>query len=114
MKVAEVKVDPGTLPVTGFMVPVGFFGSIRAAAGESGGEINIRPGATVYDLMQTISDTYGKKMSDELLDSKAPSGLREDIMITVNEATINHINASGTLINAGDNVALYPMFLGGG
>ena len=111
---AEAKVDPGVLPVADFKVPVKLFGSIRAAAGESGCEISILPGATVYDLMKAISGIYGEKMSDELLDSKASTGLREDLMITVNEATINHKNASAVAIKAGDNVALYPMFLGGG
>ena len=108
MEVGRTLADPNK------KVLLRFFGSIRAAAGKSNDELSIPSDTTVYGLIITVSDIYGVKMRDELLDEKSPDGLRDDLMITVNDAIINHEKGAGTRINQGDNVALYPMFPGGG
>ena len=95
-------------------IHVRFFGSIRVSAGNNSEDIDFIPDTTVYGLMGLLSDIYGKALRDELLDEKGSGGLREDLMVTLNEAIINHEKAAEVVINQGDIVALYPTFLGGG
>ena len=91
-----------------------FFGSIRVAAQKISEEWEHIPGTTVYSLMQALSGAFGQSMRDELLDDNAPGGLREDLMVTVNEAIISKKDAGVIMVDAGDSVSLFPMFPGGG
>jgi len=91
-----------------------FFGSIREAAGRSDDGLRLIPGTTLYSFLQTVSDVFGREMHDELFDMKAPDRLRDDLMITVNEAIINHAKAGEIILHPGDVVALFPIFPGGG
>jgi molybdopterin converting factor small subunit len=95
-------------------IHIRFFGSIRVSANKTSDDIDFIPDITVYGLMRLLSDIYGKALHDELLDEKGSGGLREDLMVTLNEAIINHEKAAEVEINQGDIVALYPTFLGGG
>jgi len=96
------------------MTRIRYFGSIREAAGKIDEELNPLPNATVYSLLQAVSNTYGDKMRDELFDYRVPGVFRDDLMISVNEAVINHARAAETEVRPGDVVALFPIFPGGG
>jgi molybdopterin converting factor small subunit len=95
-------------------IHIRFFGSIRVSANMISDDIVFIPDTTVYGLMLLLSDIYGKALHDELLDEKGSGGLRDDLMVTLNEAIINHEKAAEVVISPGDIVALYPTFLGGG
>ena len=91
-----------------------YFGTIREAAGKSDEEWSLFPDSTVYNLLQAVSDVYGDKMRDELFDIKVPGVLRDDLMVSVNEAVVNNVKAVETAVRPGDVVALFPIFPGGG
>ena len=95
-------------------IHIRFFGSIRVSANMISDDIDFIPDTNVYGLMRLLSDIYGKGMHDELLDENGSGGLRDDLMVTLNEVIINHEKAVEVIINKGDIVALYPTFLGGG
>jgi len=111
---AELTSSPATPAKSVPGIHLKFFGSIRVAAQKIGEEREHIPGTTVYSLMQALSVAFGQSMRDELLDENAPGGLREDLMVTVNEAIISKKDAGITMIGAGDVVSLFPMFPGGG
>ena len=95
-------------------IKVQFFGPIREAAKKSGDDLDFSPNINVYSLLRTISGVYGERVHAELLDERSPSGLRDDLIITLNAAVVNHESAAGTGINPGDAVSLFQTFPGGG
>ena len=95
-------------------VRVQFFGPIREAAKMSSDEFILLPETSVSDLIKTISEKYDEAVYAELLDKKALCGLRDDLMITLNELIIDHERASETIIHKGDVVSLFQTFPGGG
>jgi molybdopterin converting factor small subunit len=95
-------------------VRIRFFGPIREAAKSSGDELDFLPDTSVYGLMQKLSGIYGEDVHAELLDEKSPNGLRDDLMITLNESIIDHALAADTKIDPGCIVALFQTFPGGG
>jgi len=111
---AELTSSPVTPAQSGSGIHLRFFGSIRVAAQKISEEREHIPGTTVYSLMQELSGAFGQIMRDELLDDNAPGGLREDLMVTVNESIVSKNDAGTIMIDAGDVVSLFPMFPGGG
>ena len=103
-----------TLAATPQKIHIRFFGAIRVVASKTETEIDFIPDTTVSELLRLLSDKYGSVLRDELFDEKGSNGLRDDLMITVNDAIINHEKASETEIKPGDAIALYPTFPGGG
>jgi len=99
-----------TVPV----IQIRFFGSIRVVVNTTKDELGYSPDTTVSGLLRLLSDKYGEELRGELLDEKGSGGLRDDLMITLNDVIINHEKASETEIGPGDIVALYPTFPGGG
>ena len=95
-------------------IQVRFFGPIREAAKKSGDDLDFLPGMSVYDLLLALSGIYGESVRAELLYENAPGGLRDDLIITQNEAIIDHARASDAGIEVGDVVALFQTFPGGG
>jgi len=95
-------------------VRVKYFASIREAAGNTEESHDLISGSVVHDLLNKVAILYGDKMRGEIFDGKAVNGLRDDIMITLNEAIINHIKTTETTLDHGDVLALFPIFPGGG
>jgi len=93
---------------------VKYFGSIMEFAGKSEESFDLISGSVVYDLLYRVSDIYGARMHGEIFDAKNVNGLRDDMMLTLNEAVLNHSKASETVLKSGDEVALFPIFPGGG
>jgi len=95
-------------------VHVKYFANIREVAGISNDSLDLVSGSTVYDLLYMITELYGDEMGEEIFDNKNASGLRDDMMLTINEAIINHMKSAETMLKPGDVVALFPIFPGGG
>jgi len=110
--VVEIKAGPIITALTETMVKIRFFGSIRVAVEKSSDDLDLFPDTTVYGLLRELSDIYGEDLHSELFDDSG--GLREDLMVTVNEAIVSHENAGEIRLNPGDTVALFPTFPGGG
>jgi len=111
---ADQLYTSATLPETTPRIQVRFFGSITAVVKNNHDSLDYSPDTTVSGLLRLLSDKHGAELRDELLDAGCAGGLRDDLMITVNDAIINHEKASEVILNAGDVVALYPTFPGGG
>lgn len=95
-------------------IQVRFFGSIGAVVNKTNFELDYGPDTTVSGLLRLLSEMHGEELRDELFDERGAGGLRDDLMVTVNDAIINHGKASETEIKPGDVVALLPTLLGGG
>ena len=95
-------------------IQIRFFGAIRVVAGKIDDELDHIPDTTVSGLLGLLSEKYGKALRDELFLDNGSGGLRDDLMITVNEAIINHEKASQIEVNRGDIISLFPTFPGGG
>jgi len=95
-------------------VLVKYFGAIREFAGKSDESVDLISGSVVHDLLCRISDIYGEKMRTEIFDAKNVNGLRDDLMVTLNQTILNHSQSSRTVLKSGDTVALFPIFPGGG
>ena len=94
-------------------IEVKYFGAIREAAGKTVECLKNAP-ATVPELLCMLYDAHGSELRDQLFDKKNISGLRDDLMITVNSAIVNHETAAEIKFKPGDVVALFPIFPGGG
>jgi len=112
--VADLIDVSATLAETIPKIQVRFFGAIRVVVKRVDDVLDYIPDTTVTGLLYLLSDKYGKALRDELLDEKGAGGLRDDLMITVNDAIINHEKASETVLKPGDIIAVYPTFPGGG
>ena len=95
-------------------IQIRFFGSISAVVNRTKDEINYSPDITVSGLLCLLSEKHGEDLSNELFDEKGSGGLRDDLMITVNEAIIKHEKTLETVIKPGDIVALFQTLPGGG
>ena len=111
--VAEQKHDSGPISAGAPKIEVKYYGSIRESAGMPCERIDCAP-TTVTELLGLLSDAHGLGLREQLLDGSAAGGLRDDLMVTVNEAIMNHDAAANAVINPGDVVALFPTFPGGG
>ena len=99
---------------TGSTIHIQFFGSIRDAAAKVCDDMDLAAGTSVSALMQMLPAHYAPALRDELLDDSVPDGLRDDLMVTVNQAIVNHGQAGETILQPGDTVALFQTFPGGG
>jgi len=104
--------DPIIAALTETMVKIRFFGSIRVAAKKHSDDLGLTSDTTVHGLLRELSDIYGEDLRAELFDVSGE--LRDDLMVTVNDAIINHKNAAEIKLNPGNAVALLPTFPGGG
>ena len=103
-----------TLTETIPKIHIRFFGSITAIVKKNNDDLDYSPDTTVSGLLCQLSEKHGKELQDELFDEKGEGGLRDDLMITVNDAIINHEKAYEIEMKPGDVIALYPTFPGGG
>ena len=97
----------------GINVTVRLFGSIRAAAGTDGGEIQGPVDWVAYELLRLLSDTYGDEFRCEVF-QQAGDGLRDDLTVSVNGVIMEHAKLKGLRLLDGAVVALLPTFSGGG
>jgi len=95
-------------------VRIRLFGVIAEAAGRKEDEVEILPGTTVHGLLQRLAKTYGESFRSEVLDENNTGGLRDDVMLTVNGAIIDHKDINDMIVTSDANVALFSVFPGGG
>jgi len=94
-------------------VTVRFFGSIRAAAGTAGEEIEIPSCCVAYELLRLLSDIYGTEFRDEIF-LQSGDGLRDDLTVSVDGVITEHTKLGNLKLPDGAVVALLPTFPGGG
>ena len=95
-------------------VQVKYYAAIREVAEKTDESLELISGSVAYDLLCKVAGLYGDKMQAEIFDDKNANGLRDDMMVTLNEAILNHAKSKETILNPGDVLALFPIFPGGG
>ena len=100
------EIDAGTL------VNIQYYGAIRVAARVTGEEHSVGLGVSLYRLLNDIAEIHDKSFMDEVFVNG--DGIRDDVMITVNGVVVSGARATEIDVNAGDVVALFPIFPGGG
>ena len=73
-------------------------------------EVDINGCTTVLELLNLLSDKYGKNLSQALFKN---SELSNEIIILVNGRHIVHLNGVKTEINENDEISLFPVVAGG-
>ena len=94
-------------------VQVQYYGSIRAVSEKRDEEVVLSPNTTVYGLLQNLAGSYGEHFRDEIFKAGGED-LRDDLTVTVNGTIIDHPSVNGVILKPGDEIALFPVFPGGG
>lgn len=94
-------------------IQIQYFGSIRVAVQKAEEEAELTAMVTVRQLLRRLVVMYGDALRAEIFEEGSES-LRDDLMLTLNGAVLNHANAGDTVLSPGDKVALFPIFPGGG
>jgi len=95
-----------------FRVQIKLYGAFGEFAKRSLDEAELSQETTVYGLLSDLAKAYGESFRDELFDSV--DKIKDDVMVTVNEAIIDRGNSDAISLEPGDVVALLPIFHGGG
>lgn len=93
-------------------VKLKFLSTMRHAINPSEGTIEVRDGATVRDLLKTISATYGEVVMGLLFEGNNAT-LRNDVLILVNDTDIGALDGMETTLSENDEVVLMPISHGG-
>jgi len=111
----SIAAEKNDIPGAGqkLKVTVQLFGSIRAAAGKDGQEIEIPSDWVVHELLQLLSDIYGAEFRDEIF-LQARDELRDDLTVSVSGVITEHTKLKSLKLSDGAVVALLPTFPGGG
>jgi len=83
------------------MIKVKFFSPIREIVKKEEEEIEIKKDFTVMDLLDELTDKYGKSFR------------QIPCIILVNDRGINQLEGEGTRLKEGDLVTFLPMLSGG-
>jgi len=93
-------------------VQLRLFGAFGVLAGKNKDDVMLPASSTVYSLLRGLSDVYGKDFRDELFSGACE--LNESFAVMINGAIIDPVNAGEIYLNPGDDIALLPVFMGGG
>ncbi len=94
-------------------VKVQYLGQIRVIANRNEEELQIPSNAMVKELLQKLSDMYGKDFVSEVFQEDGKN-LRDDLTVAVNGMAIRQLDYLNTRLNQNDIVTLFPIFPGGG
>lgn len=86
------------------------FGDLKNIIGESGCEINIVPGSTVYDALNNLIQSY-PVLEKKIFDNRRR--LSRYINIFINGHNIKTMKSLGTALKENDRIVLVPPFGGG-
>jgi molybdopterin converting factor small subunit len=86
---------------------------MRAAAGTNEEEREISADSTVHQLLDGLCGTYGEAFRGEVF-RRDGENIRDDLILSLNGAIIEHRNVIAANMTSGDVVALFPIFPGGG
>jgi molybdopterin converting factor small subunit len=95
-----------------FKVIIKLYGAFGEYAKTKTDEAVLPQDATAADLLNKLAGVYGGSFRDELFDGAGE--LLDDVMVTVNESIINHGSVSTIYLKPDDEIALLPVFRGGG
>jgi len=93
-------------------VRVHYLGFIRKLINQSEDEFELKEGASLADLLNKISNIYGKSFQKEVYEP----GLKDvkmGFVITVNGVLMGQLQGVDTQLNSDDNVILMSLMSGG-
>jgi MoaD family protein len=76
-------------------------------------ELEVSSVASIGELLRKLSNLYGKEFESEVLQDDGEN-IRTGMAVTVNGKVIGQLDGMKTRLKMGDNIALLPLFLGGG
>jgi molybdopterin converting factor small subunit len=94
-------------------IQIKYYGAIREAAGRIGDEALYAPELSVQGLLARFADVYGDGFRGEVFKENIDE-FRDDLMLTVNEVVADRNSISDICLKPGDEIALFPLFPGGG
>ena len=93
-------------------VKVHYLGFIRKLINQSEDDFELKEGASLADLLNEISNVYGKAFQKEVYEP----GLKDvkmGFVITVNGVLMGQLQGVDTRLNTGDNIILMSLMSGG-
>jgi MoaD family protein len=93
-------------------VKVLYLGLLRTKTGKTSEECGLAEGASLYDLLETLSSRYGRSLGD-LLRADEKTKLDPTVIATVNGASKDISQARNVKLKEGDTVALMSVISGG-
>jgi len=110
----DIDIQSGAEPAdrTAQKINIRLFGSLGETAEKSRDEARLPDGLALPRLLAELADAYGERFRAELFEG--PDRIRNDVTVSVNGTIIWHENAADITLNPGDEVALFPIFPGGG
>ena len=91
-------------------VTVKFFAGVRETTGDAVTTVGLDGPSTVTDMLRGLSDTYGPRFRALTL---SPEGMGDGIIVMVNGQNVRLGKAGDTLLNDGDEVAVFSLIAGG-
>ena len=88
---------------------VKFFANLRDYTGCS--EIDIAAPGTVNDLVRLLSDRYGPRLRDKMLDPEG--GLGPELIIMINGRHVLHLGGLDAPLKDDDTLQIFTMVAGG-
>jgi molybdopterin converting factor small subunit len=76
-------------------------------------EIQISKNATLYDLLISLIARYGDSFKIYVF-NPSNTGVSDDVLLNINGVPSSQLKGLKTRLNNGDEVALMPLFSGGG
>jgi len=92
-------------------VEVKFFTSLREITGKKADEIQLQNVITVEELLNLLSDKYGKKFREYIYNKKGK--VQDFLSFLVNGRNINVLQDFDTKLKQGDTIAIIPPVGGG-
>ena len=89
-------------------VKVQYLGLIRSKIGKTGEEFDLKEDASISDLLNSLTETYGELLKN-VLDFKKESALDPTFIVTVNGVS----RKPDAKLKEGDTVALMTLISGG-
>lgn len=94
-------------------VTVDYLGHIKALIGaEKAGNIEIKDGASVNDLLLLLAEKYGEPFKKAIYEPNS-SDLKPNFILTVNGLLLNQLRGTDTRLKEGDRIVLMPIVSGG-
>lgn len=92
-------------------VEVKFFTSLREITGKKADEIQLQNVITVEELLNLLSEKYGKKFREYIYNKKGK--VQDFLSFLVNGRNINVLQGFDTELKQGDTIAIIPPVGGG-
>ena len=93
-------------------VKVQYLGLIRSKLGKSEEEVDVKEGASLSDLLNKLTKTYGENLKS-LFDVDEENILDPSFIVTVNGVLAGQLRGIKTRLKRGDSVALMTLISGG-